>query len=147
MPIMRRWRGWQAIPSDMRRLLVEAALTLAWTRLLVAFGLRFCTPWMIRPGSNATPVPPLLERRLRYALRIAANTVPWKSVCLPNAVAGKLMLQRRGWQSTIHLGVGFEPSGALHAHAWLEAGGIIITGQEGMAKVVPFKLKQSPAAA
>ena len=147
MSMTRRWRSWQTLPDDMRPLIVEAALTLAWTRLLVAFGLRFCTPWMLRPGSNAAPVPDLLERQLRWAIRIAANAVPWQSVCLPNAMAAKLMLQRRGWQSTIHLGVGFKPSGALHAHAWLEAGGIILTGQAGVEDVVPIKPSQSPAAA
>ncbi len=50
-----------------------------------------------------------------------ARYVPWRSKCLEQAIASKLMLRRRGYASLLHLGVKKE-KGAIIAHAWLEGG-------------------------
>lgn len=49
--------------------------------------------------------------------------VPFKAICLPQAIAAKLMLERRGVASSLHLGAALHTrSGkAFEAHAWLDA--------------------------
>jgi hypothetical protein len=123
----------------MRRFLFEAAWELARARLLVAFALRRSLPALLVPRSALDPQPPeQLQRDIRYIVALAANTVPWRSLCLPNAIAAKHMLSRRGFRSTLHLGVGHRETGDPHAHAWLDAGSLIITGQDGVELVTPL---------
>jgi len=73
-----------------------------------------------------------LARNIGKAVCTAANYTPWKSVCLPKAVAGQWMLKRRGIVSTLYLGVAkLEPMTSdkqLNAHAWLSCGGVILIG-------------------
>ena len=133
MSLLRRVRSWKNTPAKLRKLLLEATWELFRARLTVAFGLRKALPVLLETRRTDDIVPPVeIEAGVRRSIRIAAETVPWKSICLPNAIAAKRMLARRGYNSTIHLGVGNRETGDLHAHAWLEAGGGIITGAEGM---------------
>lgn len=64
------------------------------------------------------------------AVRTAANHTPWRSVCLPQAVAGQWMLRRRRIAATLYLGVAKESASSpgLVAHAWLRCGDQILTG-------------------
>ncbi len=145
MSLLDRWHSWRATPVEMRRFLVEATLQLLRARLLIAFSLRRSLPALLVPIAPGDAAPPeQLGRDIRYILSIAARTVPWRSLCLPNAIAAKHMLSRRGYSSTLHLGVGHHASGDPHAHAWLEAGGRIVTGEDGTEAVTPLPLQ--PAA-
>jgi hypothetical protein len=54
--------------------------------------------------------------------------VPWEAACLPQAMVAKFMLKRRGYASTLHLGVARDRAGALIAHAWLDGGGMTVVG-------------------
>ena len=141
MSFQTRWEKWSTIPPNVRWTVLEAVLMLAVARVIVAAGLRWCTPWMFRPRplQEAGEGPPYaLVQEMRFAMSVAMNHVPWRSVCLPTAIAGKLMLHRRGWPSTIHLGVGKQASGDMHAHAWLELWGHVISGADGISTVVPL---------
>ena len=53
------------------------------------------------------------------------------TTCLVEALAGELMLQRRGIRSTLHFGVR-QPSASapLDAHAWLECAGATVIGNQ-----------------
>lgn len=138
LSLLDRWRSWRATPVQMRRLLVEATLELLRARLLVDFGLRRALPGLLAPRNTDDPVPPeQMQRDIRYIVWLASSSVPWRSLCLPNAIAARRMLARRGFPSTLHLGVGHHEAGDPHAHAWLEAGSII-TGAEGMETVTPL---------
>ena len=64
--------------------------------------------------------------RIRWAVETAARHLPWKPVCLPQAVAAQWMLRRRGIASTLYLGI--DPASGYDAHAWVRAGSIIVTG-------------------
>ena len=129
----------------MRSFLREATLELLRARLLVAFSLRRALPGLLVARRPEDPMPPeQLQRDIRYIVTLAADTVPWRSLCLPNAIAARRMLARRGFASTLHLGVGHHAAGDPHAHAWLEAGGLIITGEKGIEAVTPLP---HPAAA
>ncbi len=67
-------------------------------------------------------------KRVGDAIRRAAAHLPWRSVCLPQAMAAKLMLQRRKILSTLYIGVDKNEQGELGAHAWLSVGRTNVTG-------------------
>jgi hypothetical protein len=71
-----------------------------------------------------------LAADVRWAVIGMAHYAPFKAVCLPQALAAKSMLRRRGVASLLHLGVARDPDQAakLEAHAWLQAAGVKVTG-------------------
>jgi hypothetical protein len=75
---------------------------------------------------------------VRQAVTVAARNVPWNAVCLPQAMAAKAMLARRGQGSALHLGASRDDGGGLTAHAWLEVGGEIVVGETGVADMAPL---------
>lgn len=113
-----------------RLLLLEALAMLLLARVLVFLvPLRWVTPWLGRrmhetpqddPGPRAIGV--------RDCLRAVADGLPWEPRCLERAVAGHLMLRRRGLSCTLYLGVNLE-EGSLQAHAWLRCGSLAMSGQ------------------
>lgn len=125
-----------------RRLMAEALLWLAIARvvlLLVPFravAARLGDP--LNPADGCVRAAELrydaealsLAREIGWAVRRTATYVPFRAVCLQQAVAAKLMLRNRGIASTLHLGVA-TPEGAdkvRRAHAWLDAGQVKVTG-------------------
>lgn len=67
-------------------------------------------------------------KRVGDAVRRAAAYLPWHSLCLPQAMAARLMLQRQKILSTLYMGVDKNEQGELVAHAWLNVGSNNITG-------------------
>ncbi|MFH2096069.1 MAG: lasso peptide biosynthesis B2 protein [Bacteroidota bacterium] len=65
---------------------------------------------------------------LKTAIRRAARYAPFKSRCLQQACAGKIILKKKGIPSTIYFGVARDGKNNLKAHAWLRAGDIYISG-------------------
>jgi hypothetical protein len=116
----------------------EAILALALARLIVlAVPFRLIAPWLSRtPETDACDE--ALVSAVRMAVAAAARNVPWNAACLPQAMAAKAMLTRRGCGSSFHLGAGFDGQGQLIAHAWLVAGGTIVVGAAGIASVTPL---------
>jgi hypothetical protein len=64
--------------------------------------------------------------RVQWAIATAARYLPWKPVCLPQAVTAQWMLRRRRIPSTLYLGA--DPASGYDAHAWVRVGGVIVTG-------------------
>ena len=54
--------------------------------------------------------------------------VPFKAVCLPQAMAARIMLGRRGVASVLHFGAAKGKDRPIDAHAWLDAAGVEVTG-------------------
>jgi len=122
------------MPPGYRRLVIEAALLLAVARLMVLLvPFRFLSRTLGLHMSQ-TEEQPLADDKDRQARRIAAAVtrtakhVPWKAVCLPQAMAAKWMLRRRGFSSTLYLGV-TKREASLEAHAWLRVGNQVVTGR------------------
>jgi|WetSurMetagenome_2_1015567.scaffolds.fasta_scaffold00105_25 hypothetical protein len=129
---------WRRRNRTERFLLVEAFLLLGAARLAV---LMLPFRWLAKSlgehmKETDMQLPPADLRSARMigaAVKSAANYTPWKSVCLPQAVAAKWMIKRRGIPGTLYLGVmkdGIKPE-KLAAHAWLRCGHIILTGARG----------------
>jgi hypothetical protein len=123
-----------------RRLLFEAALWLALARtsvLVVPF--RHVAR---RIGSMTAPADGLMAGQLSahlatdvelvqdigWAVTRAARYVPFKAVCLPQALAAKMMLRRRKVPGALYLGAARQATGGLEAHAWVWAAGVEVTG-------------------
>lgn len=64
---------------------------------------------------------------VRHALRAGARRLPWRATCLTRALAGRMMLARRGARSTIVFGVAAEGE-TVAAHAWLMTEGGAVCG-------------------
>jgi hypothetical protein len=80
------------------------------------------------PGHAVEPERAALVREIGWAVRSIAPFVPFKSVCLQQAMAAHAMLRRRGIASAMHYGAGRGETRPLEAHAWLDAGGVRVTG-------------------
>lgn len=121
-------------------LLLEAALCLALARV----GLR-CAPFPYlsrRLGAFVSPQeakarakPPAdperearLAEQIGWAVRSAARNLPFETVCLPQAIAARIMLARRGVASVLHFGVAKGKKKPFDAHAWLDAAGVEVIG-------------------
>ncbi len=129
------------IGTSMRKLVMtehdqvylEALVLVMCARVAVAVCFKRVAPWVLRVRDAGAPVaPPELEAQVQMALDSVGKWMPWENLCLPNAIAGKVILARRGYPATVHLGVGHKESGTMRAHAWLEAGGGVLAGGESM---------------
>jgi hypothetical protein len=136
--LVRKLGNFLRMSHGRRLLLLEAALLLGCARLaLVTLPFGRVARWLQRaPDSGRHDDATVLA--VRDAVTVAARNVPWNAVCLPQAIAAKAMLARRGHGSALHLGAGKAEGGALAAHAWLEAGGRIVIGEAGTANMAPL---------
>jgi hypothetical protein len=87
----------------------------------------------------------LLAEDISWAVTRAARYLPFKAACLPQAMAARVMLKRRGIDSVMHFGTakGIAKGSAkrLDAHAWLNAAGVDVTGYpaaKGFAEIACF---------
>ena len=82
-----------------------------------------------------------IAREISWAVTRAARYVPFKAVCLPQAMAARVMLNRRGVRSVMHFGAAKGTDKPLDAHAWLGAAGVEVTGYpvaENFAEIACF---------
>jgi hypothetical protein len=125
--------GWRR-----RMLLTEAVLCLLAARsALVLMGFprlarrlgQFVSPAAARhAAASATPQDVATAMEIGWAVTRAARYVPFEAVCLPQAMAARVMLARRDIESTMHLGAAKGEPEPLDAHAWLDAAGVEVTG-------------------
>ena len=127
--------GWRR-----RALIVEAVgwlLTLRLALVLVPFPRlarrlgAFVPPADPRVAQVAAPTTPAQAQTAKdvsWAVTRAAAHVPFKAVCLPQAMAARIMLNRRGVASAMHFGAAGGKDKPLDAHAWLDAAGVKVTG-------------------
>jgi hypothetical protein len=67
---------------------------------------------------------------LGWAVRCAAVNVPFRAKCLEQALAARILFDRRSIEATVHYGIAPRPGdhGGARAHAWVEAAGAQVTG-------------------
>ena len=78
------------------------------------------------PAQGPPARPHLDAWRVGTAVSRAAGLLPWRPKCLPQALAARMMLRRRGIDFESHLGV-IETS-PFKAHAWVTVRGTPIVG-------------------
>ena len=123
--------GWSA---RRRGIVLEAAIALAVASLRlklrpfreVAARIGQQQPTEFRARDHSVPREAL---RIAEAIAIASRNLPWSPKCLPQAIAAKRLLDRRGVGSALYFGV--RPAlSEFEAHAWVGVGGRIIVGDE-----------------
>ena len=140
-PRVRELRAFVRAPATTRWMALEAAFFLLAARLLVAYapGRRWrrwvaaaegeaaasgFPPAQRRILPSSRPVP----RRIGWLVPKVAASAPFEAACLPQALAARWMLRRRGVASRLCFGVR-RPSGAdLEVHAWLTTEGEGVVG-------------------
>jgi hypothetical protein len=128
---MRRLRRFLRLRLSDQCLLVEAALLLSLVRL----GLRvlsFRTLWRLftRLSGRAPSAGAALCQadRITWAVSVTSPYVLGVRPCLAQALAAQLLLGRRGLPALLRVGVARVGRGPVHAHAWMETDGRVVTG-------------------
>jgi hypothetical protein len=144
---------WGRLSAQRRRLLLEAIaeLLVARVQLLRLPGL----DWQralgsrdgVAPGDDRRPAPdprPVpaqldqLSRDIGWAIGTAAARVPWRSVCLPQAIAAQHMLRRRGISGRAVVGARrSESEKPIDLHVWVVVGGRVVVGGSGHTTFAP----------
>jgi hypothetical protein len=127
--------GWRE-----RALVAEAVLQLLAARARIALlpfrriGERlgtFVPPADPRVAERRSPGAPEQARtaaQVSWAVVGAARHVPFRAVCLPQAMAAHAMLRRRGIACAVHFGAQRGKEKPIDAHAWVDAAGVKVTG-------------------
>lgn len=137
--IPRRLRRFVQIGGRRRALLIEAVLWLGVARLAL-----IAVPFPVLARRLGCFVPPCdsrvndakhghegeaeLAAEIGWAVTRAARHAPFKAVCLPQAMAARVMLKRRGVASVMHFGAAKGTEKPIDTHAWLDAAGVEVTG-------------------
>jgi hypothetical protein len=139
-PIRRRLIRFSQVGNRRRLLLAEAVGCLLVARLALLF---IPFPRLARRLGAFVPPDDARAQRARmraapeqrrtaeevgWAVTRAARHVPFEAVCLPQAMAARMMLKRRGVPSVMHFGAAKGETKPLDAHAWLDAAGVEVTG-------------------
>jgi hypothetical protein len=128
-----RLRSFARLPAGERRLAVRA---IAWL-LLTRAGLRllpFDRVHAMVAGSSRHRARDDWPRAVRRALLRATRALPG-STCLAQSMVAERLLHAGGHRATLTIGVARadaspgEPM-ALDAHAWVESGGVLVTGDD-----------------
>ncbi len=113
-------------------LLAEATLCLAVARaatLVLPFRRLAASMSAARPPRSLSPK----ERAATIssvvqAIGRAARHMPFRAVCLQQAIAAQYMLRRRGIETSVQFGARFKGE-ELQAHAWVTDAGFIVIGE------------------
>lgn len=117
------------------------ALALAWV-LVFTISFRRMAGWLGKvapPRESQTADADTQLRAQVIGRRIArwSRRSPWRTTCLVQAVAGFLLLRRRGIHAAIRLGVKRDAH-TFAAHAWLMVGGATVLGGQEAAGFSPL---------
>lgn len=130
-----------ALPARDRRQVLRAlpvvvAVRLALWILPLKTALRLTC--RLRDRRGAPPAHPPGVHEITQAVRRAGRAVP-KANCLPQALAGQILLGRAGHESEMRIGVRLDAARGVEAHAWLEHQGEVVLGElPDMARFSPM---------
>lgn len=125
---MIRLRSAKARLVDTANLTVTAVLVIAVTLALRTVGYRRLQTWLPRSGTE--PPGAWRMRRLSRQMERVARWMPG-STCLPQAVAGYVLLAARGFECRIRIGVAGDAATGFRAHATLLSGSHVLIGGGG----------------
>jgi hypothetical protein len=86
------------------------------------------------PDTSVTSVCPELASETGHMVQAVAEAMPFRALCLQQAIAVRRILRRRGVRATVCLGVNRDPAcraapgQGTAAHAWVEVGSNVISG-------------------
>jgi hypothetical protein len=125
-------RRWALIAEAVTWLLVLrlALLLIPFPRLARGLGMLVPPddPRVSAAGAATTADAARLARDVSWAVTRGAAHAPFRAVCLPQALAARIMLKRRSVASVMRFGAAHAAGGPLATHAWLDAAGVKVTG-------------------
>lgn len=68
---------------------------------------------------------------LRKKIIQLSKKFPFEMTCYPQAIAGKIILNRRNLKSTLYIGIKKNETGEFEGHAWVRCSGLNVTGKQG----------------
>lgn len=131
---MRKLETFRALSGEEKRAAFEAAALLLVSRILVALvPLRFWRDRFVTVASQSETVLPGNKGAhsallVRQAIKRAMRNAPLDYICLPQALAARWMLARRGFDSELSIGARRGEAGRMRFHAWLRSAGYWVTG-------------------
>jgi len=128
---MRRVKKFFSLPESERRLLLRALVRLSSTcaKLHLLPQSKWRALLAPKPSPGAPQKPEYSEEQIAWAVRGAARYVPL-AICLPQAIVAKQFLEEQGYRPVLRIGVQTPENLSLKAHAWVEAGGRIVLGED-----------------
>lgn len=72
----------------------------------------------------------ITAKRVSKVIKKVSRNLYWKPKCLVQALTAKLILNSKGIESTLYIGVKRDDEKKLLAHAWTRCGNIFLTGGE-----------------
>jgi hypothetical protein len=139
---MTKVRKFVRLDSRERRIVVEAAVSVVFVRILLTI-----LPFrLVRrlSGGRTRPAPMRASERnavtpaeLANAVVRVSRSVP-RATCLTQALALDGLLRRHGHAGKIRIGVAKDTGGALTAHAWVESDGSVLIGGDEAARFTPL---------
>lgn len=118
-----------------RSLRLEAVLLVAAIRVgLWLLPLRALRRWLALLGrAPRAPWEAGSPDRVARAVARAGRSVP-RATCLAQALAGQVLLERRGHPARLRIGFRWSDDRRLEGHAWVESAGRIVTGGAELAR-------------
>ncbi|MCD7033163.1 lasso peptide biosynthesis B2 protein [Metabacillus sp. GX 13764] len=124
--------------ADMKKILFEAYIYLAWGRLLKMMKFSKVVPMlgvhMAETSEQASAEHREWVSKISFAIDCMSRYTFWESMCLVKGIAAVKMLERRKIESTLYLGTAKDSTGNMIAHAWVRSGTQYVTGKEEMKK-------------
>jgi len=133
--VIGKLRSFARLPGATRALVIEAGTALMVGAALAIVPLRWYARWLGVQGDESPRevVPAVADAasRVGWAIRLIAGRVPFRSDCLPQAIAARILLGRRRLPVTVYFGAAFLPGKTqLEAHAWARCGAVTLTGSK-----------------
>lgn len=113
---------------------IEAMGRIAWAQWLVRavpprhWRSHFGAGTQTGPAQSPQDIDVATVRRIRLAVSRALRNMPGSPQCLPQALAARRMLERRGIPSQLYIGTMRDDAGVPRFHAWLKVGDEWVTG-------------------
>lgn len=96
-----------------------------------------------RISARRSRSPLMTQAECARAIDRAAQLLP-DTRCLVRAVAAEYLLRREGHAAALKLGVNLDEFRQLKAHAWVESGGLTVTGGDEAAGYAPLEPPRAP---
>lgn len=132
MAILRELGTFAGASFRHQRIALEAVFELTRARLDTLRPAERYTRYLGQMDGTPPPATHDQQVRARTVGRIVervAPFLPFRALCLQQALAVRRMLDRRGLPATVYLGLSHEPvDGKRAAHAWVSTGGRVING-------------------
>ena len=124
-------RAYRSLAASRKRVLVEAGVLLASTRLgalALSFDrLRRLASLVAGGLPRTTPDGRVSADDLAWAVAAASRYVP-RATCLVQAIALEVLLGRHGHPAELCIGMAMGAAGRLEGHAWVTSGGRVLIG-------------------